>query len=103
VTDNQTTRKSSRARTSTLTVEDMRKALEIMRAAQAEEHVLRMRYGVAEPGSARLAMKGEGNAEVRAKLAMIEMELLGQAGGDERPTRPTPNRDKIVGKLKRLR
>lgn len=72
-----------------------------------EEHVLRLRYGLGEADDHVLSSKDGGHTEARAKLAMMEMDLLSMvaerdAGGSDRPT-TMPNRDRILDTLKRLR
>jgi len=74
----------------------LRQAFAEGRMSAAEERVLRMRYGLAEPADALLESKARGSEEARAKLAFFEMELLEEA------LPASPNRDAIRDALKRL-
>jgi hypothetical protein len=85
----------------------LRRAIHEGQTSVMEEHVLRLRYGIGEADDHVLRSKDAGHEEARAKMAMMEMDLLGMvAGGVEagggRPA-TMPNRDRILDTLKRLR
>ncbi len=85
----------------------LHRAIQEGRTSLMEEHVLRMRYGLGEADDYALSSKDAGNEEARAKLAMLEMDLLSMVasrdvGGNDRPS-TMPNRDRILDTLKRLR
>jgi hypothetical protein len=85
----------------------LHRAIQEGRTSLMEEHVLRLRYGLGEADDHVLTSKDAGHEEARAKLAMMEMDLLAMvagrdAGGSDRPA-TMPNRDRILDTLKRLR
>jgi hypothetical protein len=88
-------------RTTSLSTAALRRAFEEQVVTQREEQVLRMRYGIHESGDHVLESKARDNQELRAKLAMIEIDLLDLNAPDD-TTGAGPNRDLILQKLKRL-
>ena len=85
----------------------LQRAIQEGQTSLMEEHVLRLRYGLGEADDYVLSSKDCGHTEARAKLAMMEMDLLAMvaerdAGGSDRPA-TMPNRDRILDTLKRLR
>lgn len=88
-------------RTTSLSTAALRRAFEQQVVTQREEQVLRMRYGIHESGDHVLEGKARDNEELRAKLAMIEIDLLDLNAPDD-ATGGGPDRDLILQKLKRL-
>lgn len=94
--------------TTSRSVETQRRDLvEALRQGQLnreEELVLRMRHGISEPGSTPLTFRGQEVPEIKAKLALIEADLLSRL-------RPEPAAEStgddalkahIIDRLKRL-
>jgi hypothetical protein len=60
----------------TTTRTDLRKALRKADLTATEEQLVRMRLGLSEPPSARLTFRGQDDAELSTKLAMLETDAL---------------------------
>ena len=56
----------------------VRKAFKAGKLTTAEENVLRMRYGLAEPNDAEMEFRGQDNDLTRRKLAEIEKKACGK-------------------------
>jgi DNA-directed RNA polymerase sigma subunit (sigma70/sigma32) len=66
----------TRTLTTTATRRDLQKAFREASLTHEEELVLRMRLGVPEPRTATLEYRGQDDAELATKLAMIESEAI---------------------------
>jgi len=86
----------TRTRTNVVTVtkSDVRRAIREGRLTEEEERYVRIRFGISEPASAALPRRGLGFPETRARLALIEAEMLGI------PVSPDPVKERIVRRLK---
>ena len=72
------TKRPTKTRTlsTTTTRRDLQKAIREASLTHEEELVLRMRHGVPEPRTASLEYRGQDDAELATKLAMIEAEAI---------------------------
>ena len=74
--------------------------------SREEELVLRMRHGIPEPRAATLEFRGQGQPEIAAKLAMMELAALEEleARGQEAAESPREAAVKqaIIERLKKL-
>ncbi|MBM4386347.1 MAG: hypothetical protein FJ088_01330 [Deltaproteobacteria bacterium] len=86
--------------TKVITSKDLRKAAKVENLTDEEERVLRMRYGVTESRSAVLERKGQNNKEIRAKLALIEREILDEL--NRRNPAPKSPKEKIIERMKKM-
>lgn len=69
------------ARTRTITSrEELVQALDRADLTHEEELVLRMRFGISEPGATKLQFLGTEEPEMAARLAMIESDALKNMG-----------------------
>lgn len=101
--------KSGSAASTRVRVTERRELGTAFREAQLsreEELVLRMRHGIAEPRTATLEFRGQGQPEIAAKLAMMELAALeelqlGRATPAESP-REAAVKQAIIERLKKL-
>lgn len=99
-----TNRKTALTRATTTTRRDVKKAMRKAELSREEELVLRLRYGLDEPGNTRLEYRGQDHAEIAAKLAMIEADALAHM----RPREATPEeasavlKSSIIDELRKL-
>lgn len=101
--------KSGSAASTRVRVTERRELATAFREAQLsreEELVLRMRHGIAEPRTATLEFRGQGQPEIAAKLAMMELAALeelqlGSATPAESP-REVAVKQAIIERLKKL-
>ena len=60
----------------TVTRRELKKAMRKAGLTREEELVMRMSYGLSEPGGTPLEFRGQDGGEVATKLAMMEAEAL---------------------------
>jgi RNA polymerase primary sigma factor len=82
----------------TLTRKDVRSAIAKGILSEEEERYVRMRFGIAEPGTTVLAFRGQDHAETRAALSRLEAETLAHVRAT---TTGNPVKDRIVARLRR--
>ena len=68
---NENKKSTTTTSTTTLTSRDL-----LDRLSPEEERVLRARHGIKAKPSEELRLQGQGNAEVRAQLAMLEQQAI---------------------------
>lgn len=84
--------------TVTVTKADVRRAIQQGRLTEEEERYVRIRFGISEPPSAPLPRRGQAFEETRARLALIEAELL----GDRLPPVRDPLKERIIKRLREI-
>lgn len=67
---------TTETRRATTTSTDVRKALRKADLTVTEEQLVRMRLGLSEPPTTRLSFRGQEDAELATKLAMLETDAL---------------------------
>lgn len=86
----------TRTKTVTVTKADIRRAIREGCLTEEEERYVRIRFGISEPPSAPLPRRGLAFAETRARLALMEAEML----GDRLPPVRDPLKARIIKRLR---
>ncbi len=89
----------------TLTRRDVEKAITRADLTREEELVMRMSYGVSEPGNAPLEFRGQHDEQLSTKLAMMEAAALGAMRSPALAPMPVEGqalKSAIVDRLKKL-
>ena len=90
---------------STVTRREFNKAMRKADLTREEELVLRMSYGVAEPGNAPLEFRGQQDEQLSTKLAMLEaaaLDTMRPRGGAPMALEGQELKSAIVDRLKKL-
>ncbi len=90
------TRTETRTKTVTVTKADVRRAIREGRLTEEEERYVRIRFGLSEPPAAPLPRRGQAFEETRAKIALMEAEIL----GDALPPVRDPLKERIIKRLR---
>lgn len=99
------TRSTTTARTVTVTERrELQRALVRVDLSREEELVLRLRHGIAVADETPLAFRGQRDAELKAKLALIEADALEHVRSAPAPADPAGEAIKqaIIARLRKL-
>jgi len=92
----QKTRTQTTTTVTTLTRADVRNAIQGTQLTEEEERYVRIRFGISEPPTTVLERRGQTFPETRARLALIEADMLQHLA----PAGMNLARERIIARLR---